>query len=82
MSNGPIPFTGDTWYAWGQGTDGQALLLQATGETLDGLALFRVVPGDAAAAGGYWEPVTNGDPVSPEVVFDMFGDIVMGFVTP
>jgi len=30
---------------------------------------------------GYWAPVTNGDPVSPELLYDSHGDVVMGFVT-
>lgn len=29
--------------------------------------------------GGHWEPVANGDPVSPEIVFSD-GDVLMTFV--
>lgn len=29
---------------------------------------------------GYWAPVTNGDAANPELVFDSFGDIVIGWV--
>jgi hypothetical protein len=29
---------------------------------------------------GRWEPVTNGDPVTPEIVFDINGDVVMSYV--
>ena len=28
---------------------------------------------------GYWAPLTNGDPISPELVFDDQGDVVVGF---
>ena len=50
MSNGPIPLIGDTWYAWGQGTDGDALILETTGLTVGGLTLFRLVPGNPVGA--------------------------------
>ena len=29
---------------------------------------------------GYWTPITNGDPLSPEILFDAEGDCVVGFV--
>lgn len=29
---------------------------------------------------GYWAPITNGDPAAPELIFDSFGDIVVGWV--
>jgi hypothetical protein len=29
---------------------------------------------------GYWTPITNGDPLSPEILFDAAGDCVVGFV--
>ena len=29
---------------------------------------------------GYWIVITNGDPVSPEILVDAAGDAVMGFV--
>ena len=25
---------------------------------------------------GYWSPLTNGDPVSPEIIYDSFGDTI------
>ena len=28
---------------------------------------------------GYWAPITNGDPLSPEVLFDSNGEAVVGF---
>lgn len=31
----------------------------------------------AAADAGYFEPLTNGDPVAPEIVFDSDGDVIM-----
>lgn len=34
----------------------------------------------AGVAGGYWEPVTNGDSENPELVF-YDGDVVMTWVT-
>lgn len=33
-----------------------------------------------AGPAGHWEPVTNGDPAFPEVMFDGNGDILMNFV--
>jgi hypothetical protein len=29
---------------------------------------------------GYWTPITNGDPVTPEILFDSAGDCIVGFV--
>jgi len=29
---------------------------------------------------GYWTPITNGDPLSPEILFDAEGDCVVGWV--
>jgi len=29
---------------------------------------------------GYWSVITNGDPVTPELLFDSNGDAIMGFV--
>ena len=29
---------------------------------------------------GSWEPVTNGDPASPELLFDSNGAVIVGFV--
>ena len=34
----------------------------------------------AAAAATHWEPVTNGDSVSPEILFDDDGDVIMAVV--
>jgi hypothetical protein len=34
----------------------------------------------AIAEDGYWTPITNGDPLSPEILFDAEGDCVVGFV--
>jgi len=64
MSNGPIPLMGDTWYAWGQGTDGQSLLLESTGLTVGGMTLFRLVPGASVGA----ELLVDDD--SGEILFD------------
>ena len=34
----------------------------------------------SVSAVGYWTPITNGDPASPEILFDAEGDCVVGFV--
>jgi len=34
----------------------------------------------AVSAMGYWTPITNGDPLSPEILFDAVGDCVVGWV--
>jgi hypothetical protein len=48
----------------------------------DGDVLY-VTAGAVAAAPlwtlGYWAPVTNGDPVSPELLFDSMGEAIVGF---
>lgn len=32
------------------------------------------------AGAGYWTPITNGDPLSPEILFDSAGDCIVGWV--
>ena len=34
----------------------------------------------AIAELGMWIPISNGDPLSPEILFDSNGDVIMGFV--
>ena len=29
---------------------------------------------------GYWTPITNGDPLSPEILFDAEGNCIVGWV--
>jgi len=36
--------------------------------------------GGGSTGPGYWTPITNGDPLSPEILFDAVGDCVVGFV--
>jgi hypothetical protein len=38
------------------------------------------LPPLAVMAAGYWTPITNGDPVSPEILFDSAGECLVGFV--
>jgi hypothetical protein len=41
------------------------------------------VTAQAIAALGYWAPVSNGDPDSPELIFDSYANVVVAFtVTP
>lgn len=44
-----------------------------------GLAIVgtELVP---ASGGAHYEPLTNGDPVTPEILFDGFGDVIMTWV--
>ena len=37
-------------------------------------------PPTAPHALGYWTPITNGDPLSPEILFDADGDCIVGWV--
>ena len=53
-------------------------LLVGTGLILEDLTL-SVTP-ESLTAVGYWTPITNGDPLSPEILFDAEGDCVVGFV--
>jgi hypothetical protein len=77
MISGQVLLLADGMYAWGDGAEGDTLVWQNTGLMLNGLTLFRLVP--APGAGGRWEPVTNGDPENPELVF-YEGDVVLYFV--
>lgn len=65
----------------GRGTAGvgpvEELLIGA-GLTLTDLTLS--VTADGIESLGYWTPITNGDPLSPEILFDAEGDCVVGFV--
>jgi hypothetical protein len=44
--------------------------------------VLRVSAGgaDGVDSLGYWTPITNGDPLSPEILFDSAGDCIVGFV--
>jgi hypothetical protein len=49
----------------------------------DGLTMTDTtlsVTAESIEALGYWTPITNGDPLSPEILFDAEGDCVVGFV--
>lgn len=35
---------------------------------------------ESGSVSGRWEPVTNGDPLDPQLVFDDTGDVVMSWV--
>jgi hypothetical protein len=51
-----------------------------------GLAMTGTVLSVTAGGGngleslGYWTPITNGDPLTPELLFDSNGDCIVGFV--
>ena len=50
-----------------------------TGLALTGLTL-SATGGGSSWEHGYWTPITNGDPLSPEILFDSAGDCIVGFV--
>jgi hypothetical protein len=60
------------------GTGPVEQLTLGTGLAMTGTVLEVTSSGTAAL--GYWTPITNGDPVSPEILFDAAGDCVVGFV--
>lgn len=45
----------------------------------DGAWVWTIGGGSGGVSGGHWEPLTNGDPENPELVF-YDGDVVMTFV--
>lgn len=55
---------------------GTAALLHYEADT----ARWRVVSAGNSLGSGYWTILTNGDPVTPEVVFDSNGDVIPFFV--
>ncbi len=57
------------------GTTGQLIKgATGTGFVFATNGIYSVVPDISQV--GYWSPLTNGDPVSPEIVFDSFGDTI------
>jgi hypothetical protein len=65
----------------GRGTAGTGEVEQLTigaGLALTGTELRVTATGVEQV--GYWSVITNGDPVSPELLFDSNGDAIMGFV--
>lgn len=66
------------FFYWGSGTAGQSFVLQATGVTVNGVTLWRLVPG-SVTLGGIWEPLVTGGADSPEIVFSN-GAALMTFV--
>jgi hypothetical protein len=68
----------------GRGTPGVGsveIISLGTGLAMTGTVL-SVLPGgpDGLEQLGYWTPITNGDPLAPEILFDAEGDCVVGFV--
>src|SRR5262245_6137682 len=47
------------------------------GDVLNGLGEW--ISGAAGGTGGFYAPVTNGDPISPEILFDTHGEVIMGW---
>ena len=65
----------------GRGSAGAGPVEEITlGEGLTMTGTELSVDADALADAGYWTPITNGDPASPELLFDAEGDCVVGFV--
>jgi hypothetical protein len=65
----------------GRGSPGTGAVEQITigaGLALTGTELHATADGISGL--GYWTPITNGDPASPEILFDAEGDCVVGFV--
>jgi hypothetical protein len=65
----------------GRGTAGLGPVEELTigaGLALTGTELHATAAGVTAL--GYWTPITNGDALSPEILFDSEGDCVVGFV--
>jgi hypothetical protein len=60
------------------GTFGSASLIPVVTVTAKGLV--TAVTEVEALPLHYYEPLTNGDPVTPEIVFDSEGDVVMVLV--
>jgi hypothetical protein len=65
----------------GRGTPGDGPveeILLGAGLTMTGTTLSA--SGGGGAATGYWTPITNGDAMSPELLFDATGACIVGFV--
>lgn len=79
-----ITLTGDVT---GSGTGTFAVDLSDTGVTpgtytlatitVDAEGRISAASSGTSSADSYYEPVTNGDPVNPEILFDGFGDVIM-----
>jgi hypothetical protein len=68
----------------GRGSSGNGpveIISLGTGLGMTGTVLSVTGAGpNGIAALGYWTPITNGDPLSPEILFDAEGACVVGFV--
>lgn len=72
----PNPDLADT--AVTPGTYGDATNVGQFTVDADGRITFAAdVPITSAGAGSAWSVLTNGDPVTPELIFDGFGDVIM-----
>jgi hypothetical protein len=60
------------------GTGPVEQLTLGTGLTMTGTTVN--VTSSGVAALGYWTPITNGDALSPEMLFDSNGECIVGFV--
>ena len=58
----------------------QAALVPLDGGDFGGGSGGGTLPPPLVSGAGYWTPITNGDALTPEVLFDSAGDCVVGFV--
>jgi hypothetical protein len=79
MANRPHMETAEPGGVWYEDANGivHALPIGSEGQTL--LVASGLPAWDDAMPSGHWEPVTNGDPDNPEIVF-YNGDVVLTWV--
>jgi len=85
LDDGSVPVTAlepvDSPCLLGRGSPGTGPVEVITlGEGLVMTDTTLSVTAGGVEALGYWTPITNGDPVHPELLFDAEGDCVVGFV--
>lgn len=65
------------WAALAPGTSGQVLQTQGAGAD----PIWATINAEPSPDDPHYEPVTNGDPAAPEILFDSNGDVVMAWVS-